>query len=114
MVLTPTHLAIVMEYASGGELFERICNAGRFSEDEVLICYIHLFVLSYSAYIPLMPVMLGCRHDSSSNNLYPALATAMRWYVNLAHLVLTFASVHFLPSQYMGERSELNLSICFL
>uniref|UniRef100_A0A803PXD6 non-specific serine/threonine protein kinase n=1 Tax=Cannabis sativa TaxID=3483 RepID=A0A803PXD6_CANSA len=34
VVLTPTHLAIVMEYASGGELFERICNAGRFSEDE--------------------------------------------------------------------------------
>ncbi|KAM3338596.1 hypothetical protein P3S68_030682 [Capsicum galapagoense] len=32
--LTPVHLAIVMEYASGGELFERICNAGRFSEDE--------------------------------------------------------------------------------
>jgi len=25
-----------MEYASGGELFERICNAGRFSEDEVI------------------------------------------------------------------------------
>lgn len=35
--MTPTHLAIVMEYASGGELFERICNAGRFSEDEVRI-----------------------------------------------------------------------------
>lgn len=35
IILTPTHLAIVMEYASGGELFERICNAGRFSEDEV-------------------------------------------------------------------------------
>ncbi|KAL8475140.1 hypothetical protein ACS0TY_031534 [Phlomoides rotata] len=32
--LTPTHLAIMMEYAAGGELFERICNAGRFSEDE--------------------------------------------------------------------------------
>lgn len=32
--LTPTHLAIVMEYAAGGELFERICSAGRFSEDE--------------------------------------------------------------------------------
>ncbi|MFS7894263.1 putative protein kinase CAMK-OST1L family [Helianthus anomalus] len=23
-----------MEYASGGELFDRICNAGRFNEDE--------------------------------------------------------------------------------
>jgi serine/threonine-protein kinase SRK2 len=35
-VLTPTHLAIVMEYAAGGELFDRICSAGRFSEDEVI------------------------------------------------------------------------------
>ncbi|XP_066361164.1 uncharacterized protein [Miscanthus floridulus] len=34
VVLTPTHLAIGMEYAAAGELFERICNAGRFSEDE--------------------------------------------------------------------------------
>ncbi|KAF1893839.1 hypothetical protein Lal_00002376 [Lupinus albus] len=34
VVLTPTHLAIIMEYAAGGELFERICSAGRFSEDE--------------------------------------------------------------------------------
>ncbi|GJT75351.1 serine/threonine-protein kinase SRK2A-like protein [Tanacetum coccineum] len=34
VVLTTTHLAIVMEYAAGGELFDRICNAGRFSEDE--------------------------------------------------------------------------------
>lgn len=34
VILTPTHLAIVMEYAAGGELFERIRNATRFSEDE--------------------------------------------------------------------------------
>jgi serine/threonine-protein kinase SRK2 len=34
VILTPTHLAIVMEYAAGGELYERICNAGLFSEDE--------------------------------------------------------------------------------
>ncbi|CAA7013329.1 unnamed protein product [Microthlaspi erraticum] len=34
VLLTATHLAIVMEYAAGGELFGRICNAGRFSEDE--------------------------------------------------------------------------------
>ncbi|KAJ3673419.1 hypothetical protein LUZ60_006793 [Juncus effusus] len=34
VLLTSTHLAIVMEYAGGGELFEKICSAGRFSEDE--------------------------------------------------------------------------------
>ncbi|GFP86545.1 serine/threonine-protein kinase srk2e [Phtheirospermum japonicum] len=27
-------MAIVMEYASGGELFERIYNAGRFNEND--------------------------------------------------------------------------------
>ncbi|KAM7277385.1 hypothetical protein ACFE04_019251 [Oxalis oulophora] len=38
VVLTPTHLAIVMEYAAGGELFERICTAGKFSDDEGINC----------------------------------------------------------------------------
>ncbi|KAK2991469.1 hypothetical protein RJ640_016504 [Escallonia rubra] len=46
VILTPTHLAIVMEYASGGELFERICNAGRFSEDEVLTQCMLLLIFS--------------------------------------------------------------------
>jgi serine/threonine-protein kinase SRK2 len=32
--LTSTHLSIAMEYAAGGELFDRIVKAGRFSEDE--------------------------------------------------------------------------------
>jgi polyhydroxyalkanoate synthesis regulator phasin len=32
--LTSTHLGIAMEYASGGELFDRIVKASRFSEDE--------------------------------------------------------------------------------
>jgi len=34
VLLTRTHLAIVMEYAAGGELFSKITSAGRFSEDE--------------------------------------------------------------------------------
>ncbi|KAK6150863.1 hypothetical protein DH2020_015795 [Rehmannia glutinosa] len=45
VVLTPTHLAIVMEYAAGGELFDRICSAGRFSEDEVLLSAIDFWSL---------------------------------------------------------------------
>ena len=48
VVLTPTHLGIVMEYAAGGELFERICNAGRFSEDEVLLLSL---TLNHSLYM---------------------------------------------------------------
>nr|XP_027063978.1 serine/threonine-protein kinase SAPK6-like isoform X2 [Coffea arabica] len=35
VVLTPTHLAIVMEYAAGGELFAKIYSAGGFNEDEI-------------------------------------------------------------------------------
>ncbi|KAG5528755.1 hypothetical protein RHGRI_029425 [Rhododendron griersonianum] len=35
VILTQTHLAIVLEYAAGGEFFNRICSAGRFCEDEV-------------------------------------------------------------------------------
>lgn len=32
--LTPTHLGIVLQYAAGGELFERVKLAGNFTEDE--------------------------------------------------------------------------------
>jgi serine/threonine protein kinase len=48
VVLTPTHLLIVMEYAAGGELFERICNAGRFSEDEVVTFSLFTLISSIS------------------------------------------------------------------
>ncbi|XP_008456158.2 serine/threonine-protein kinase SRK2H-like isoform X2 [Cucumis melo] len=49
VILTTTHLAMVMEYAAGGELFERIYHGGRFSEDEAryffqqLICGVDYF-----------------------------------------------------------------------
>lgn len=34
VILTQKHLAIAMEFAAGGELFDRIVKAGRFSENE--------------------------------------------------------------------------------
>lgn len=79
MILTPTHLAIVMEYASGGELFERISNAGRFNEDEVS----NLLIINPSGYscerfIRLRNLFLH-RLASSSSNLYLASATVTPW-----------------------------------
>lgn len=48
-----------MEYAAGGELFERICNAGRFSEDEVCMLRIlnlegNLKVVNFYEFPPLL------------------------------------------------------------
>ncbi|KAM3289575.1 serine/threonine-protein kinase SRK2H-like isoform X1 [Capsicum chacoense] len=39
VVSTPTYLAIVMEYAADGELFERIYNARKFSEYESFLLH---------------------------------------------------------------------------
>lgn len=63
LILTPTHLAIVMEYASGGELFERICNAGRFSEDEARFFFQQL--ISGVSYCHAMQV---CHRDLKLEN----------------------------------------------
>ncbi|KAF8377494.1 hypothetical protein HHK36_030875 [Tetracentron sinense] len=63
IILTPTHLAIVMEYASGGELFERICNAGRFSEDEARFFFQQL--ISGVSYCHSMQV---CHRDLKLEN----------------------------------------------
>ncbi|MQL71206.1 hypothetical protein Taro_003535 [Colocasia esculenta] len=63
VILTPTHLAIVMEYASGGELFERICNAGRFDEDEAR--YFFQQLISGVSYCHSMQV---CHRDLKLEN----------------------------------------------
>ncbi|KAL4361911.1 hypothetical protein GQ457_04G034740 [Hibiscus cannabinus] len=63
VLLTPTHLAIVMEYAAGGELFERICNAGRFSEDEAKFFFQQL--ISGVSYCHAMQI---CHRDLKLEN----------------------------------------------
>jgi len=73
VILTPTHLAIVMEYASGGELFERICNAGRFSEDEARFFFQQL--ISGVSYCHSMQV---CHRDLKLENTLLDGSTAPR------------------------------------
>ncbi|KAL5724108.1 non-specific serine/threonine protein kinase [Ranunculus cassubicifolius] len=63
VLLTPTHLAIVMEYAAGGELFEKICSAGRFSEDEARFFFQQL--LSGVSYCHSMEI---CHRDLKLEN----------------------------------------------
>ncbi|KAG0464644.1 hypothetical protein HPP92_018808 [Vanilla planifolia] len=63
VLLTPTHLAIIMEYAAGGELFERICNAGRFSEDEAR--YFFQQLISGVSYCHFMQI---CHRDLKLEN----------------------------------------------
>ncbi|KAJ3677886.1 hypothetical protein LUZ60_001689 [Juncus effusus] len=64
VVLTPTHLAIVMEYAAGGELFERICDRGRFSEDEAR--YFFQQLISGVSYCHFMQI---CHRDLKLENV---------------------------------------------
>ncbi|CAJ1971740.1 unnamed protein product [Sphenostylis stenocarpa] len=71
--LTPTHLAIVMEYASGGELFERICTAGRFSEDEARFFFQQL--ISGVSYCHSMQI---CHRDLKLENTLLDGSTAPR------------------------------------
>ncbi|PSR87998.1 Serine/threonine-protein kinase [Actinidia chinensis var. chinensis] len=63
VILTPTHLAIVMEYAAGGELFDRIGSAGRFSENEARFFFQQL--ISGVSYCHTMQV---CHRDLKLEN----------------------------------------------
>ncbi|KAK4551598.1 hypothetical protein RGQ29_008828 [Quercus rubra] len=73
VLLTPTHLAIVMEYAAGGELFERICSAGRFSEDEARFFFQQL--ISGVSYCHSMQI---CHRDLKLENTLLDGSTAPR------------------------------------
>ncbi|KAK9095048.1 hypothetical protein Scep_026517 [Stephania cephalantha] len=64
VLLTPTHLAIVMEYAAGGELFDRMCTAGRFSEDEARFFFQQL--ISGVSYCHSMEI---CHRDLKLENV---------------------------------------------
>ena len=87
-----------MEYASGGELFERICNAGRFSEDEVLnarllcstLIYCTLFESRQECTIFIILLCCWYRLASSFNNLYLESATAMLWYRSVFPFLLFY------------------------
>ncbi|KAL6840126.1 hypothetical protein ACP4OV_029936 [Aristida adscensionis] len=64
VVLTPTHLMIVMEFAAGGELFDRICDRGRFSEDEARYFFQQLICgVSYCHYMQI------CHRDLKLENV---------------------------------------------
>ncbi|AQK99234.1 Putative snRK/SAPK family protein kinase [Zea mays] len=64
VILTPTHLMIVMEFAAGGELFDQICDRGRFSEDEARYFFQQLICgVSYCHYMQI------CHRDLKLENV---------------------------------------------
>ena len=80
-----------MEYAAGGELFERICTAGRFSEDEValdpaylphyIIWLCSLIIRSSNRY-NLCATCVN-RQGTSFSSYFQGSATAIPWYALL-------------------------------
>jgi serine/threonine protein kinase len=61
LFVTPSHLAIVLEYAAGGELFHWITHRGRLSEPEVQNCYIHIYIITH---------LRACAHTYISEYFY--------------------------------------------
>ncbi|THU49318.1 hypothetical protein C4D60_Mb06t08310 [Musa balbisiana] len=68
VMLTPTHLAIVLEYAAGGELFDRICHAGRFSEDELRRMQARYFFQQLISGVSYCHFMQICHRDLKLEN----------------------------------------------
>jgi hypothetical protein len=78
--LTPTHLGIAMEYAAGGELFDRIVKAGRFSEGEARFFFQQL-----------ISGVDNCHSKVSCASLQQ-FPLPMQWEI---HFARTSAAVHF-------------------
>lgn len=95
VLLTPTHLAIVMEYAAGGELFERICNAGRFSEDEARFFFQQL--ISGVSYCHSMEI---CHRDLKLENTLLDGSTAPR--VKICDFGYSKSMLHSQPKSTVG------------
>ncbi|KAF9624850.1 hypothetical protein IFM89_015404 [Coptis chinensis] len=74
VMVTPKHLAIVMEYAAGGELFDRMCTAGRFSEDEARYFFQQLISgVSYCHYMEICHRDLKLENTLLDGNTTPRL-----------------------------------------
>ncbi|XP_021808186.1 serine/threonine-protein kinase SAPK2-like isoform X2 [Prunus avium] len=95
VLLTPTHLAIVMEYAAGGELFGRICNAGRFSEDEARFFFQQL--MSGVSYCHSMQI---CHRDLKLENTLLDGSTAPR--VKICDFGYSKSVLHSQPKSTVG------------
>jgi hypothetical protein len=109
--LTPTHLCIVMEYAAGGELFDHIVKAGRFSEDEAryffqqLICgvdYCHRSVRAGGGAAGRRGRRRGrskrggsgAAASSSTNSLVPTIVHATDMHTHTCTCTCTHARTH--------------------
>ncbi|KAF9681855.1 hypothetical protein SADUNF_Sadunf05G0046300 [Salix dunnii] len=90
VLLTPTHLAIVMEYAAAGELFDRICNAGRFSEILLSTTHIrsqllpfHVFSVAFPSQIYRGNTALFCSRSLISKRIADVWSCGVTLYVML-------------------------------
>ncbi|KAI8548284.1 hypothetical protein RHMOL_Rhmol07G0262200 [Rhododendron molle] len=98
VLLTPTHLAIVMEYAAGGELFQRICDAGRFNEDEIY----HFYAMHYL----FLEVI-----STTDNRLRSVSGEILFSTVDIRDQLLSFNGINFdLPHHKSGVAESSGLS----
>ncbi|KAK9905285.1 hypothetical protein M0R45_000337 [Rubus argutus] len=95
VLLTPTHLAIVMEYAAGGELYERIRKAGRLSENEA-----RFFFQQLIAGVGYCHAMQICHRDLKLENTLLDGSTAPR--VKICDFGYSKSLLHSLPKSTVG------------